>query len=196
FRILSTTLGQSADLPPDAFEVALIDPVTGASLLGTLGGLDLSDSFLNVQADGSIYLAPGVTIIGDPLTGQAVVNVSLAGIDTSNGALLSFDLIGQGALDSRVVVDDIAFGGTINTPPVARNDSATVAEDGSVTVDFLANDEDVDGDPLAVTILTGPVSGTLTAPSVPGGDWIYTPDADFFGSDSFSYSISDNLNAP
>src|SRR5690606_14554621 len=85
FRILSTTLGQSADLPPDAFEVALIDPVTGASLLGTLGGLDLSDSFLNVQADGSIYLAPGVTIIGDPLTGQAVVNVSLAGIDTSNG---------------------------------------------------------------------------------------------------------------
>src|SRR3546814_14436543 len=61
---------------------------------------------------------------------------------------------------------------------------------------MLANDEDVDGDPLAVTILTGPVSGTLTPPDAPGGSWTYTPDADFFGDDSFTYSISDALNPP
>src|SRR3546814_17977888 len=102
-------------MPPDAFEVALLDPVTGASLLGALGGLDLSDAFLNLQADGTVYLAPGVTLVGDPHAGQATVTVSLAGVDTSNGALLSFDLFGQGAQDSLVEVDDIAFGGTITT---------------------------------------------------------------------------------
>ncbi|HEY6817505.1 MAG TPA: putative Ig domain-containing protein [Croceibacterium sp.] len=196
FRLVSTALGQSAGLPPDAFEAALLDPVTGSSLLGTLGGLDLSDSLLNLQADGTIYLAPGVTITGDPLSGQAIVTISLAGVDTSNGALLSFDLIGQGALDSVVMVDDVTFGGAFNSPPVARNDDVTVAEDGSVAIDLLANDTDVDGDPLAVTILTGPATGTLTAPVTPGGAWTFTPDADFSGTTSFTYSISDNLNPP
>src|SRR3546814_18189902 len=69
---------------------------------------------------------------------------------------------GQGAQDSLVEVDDIAFGGTINTAPLARDVDLSVAEDVSIAFDMLANDEDVDGDPLAVTILTGPVSGTLT----------------------------------
>src|SRR5690606_3274100 len=95
FRLVSSRPGQSDGLLPDAFEAALIDPVTGASLFGALGGLDLSDSFLSLQADGSVYLARGVTIGGDPLTGEAVVTISLAGVDTGNGVLLSFDLIGQ-----------------------------------------------------------------------------------------------------
>ena len=153
-RIASTNLGSNAALPPDAFEIALLDPVTGASLLGALGGLSLSDALLNLQADGSLYLAPGVTVQGNPLTGAAIVTISLAGVDTSNGAWLSFDLIGQGALDSRVTIDDVAFGGAINTPPVARDDTATVAEDGEVAIALLANDSDVDGDALAVSILT------------------------------------------
>src|SRR3546814_20648946 len=91
---------------------------------------------------------------------------------------------------------DFAFGGTINTAPLARDDDLSVAEDVSIAFDMLANDEDVDGDPLAVTILTGPVSGTLTPPDAPGGSWTYPPDADFYGDDSFTYSHSAALNPP
>src|SRR3546814_15094612 len=91
---------------------------------------------------------------------------------------------------------DFAFGGTINTAPLARDDDLSVAEDVSIAFDKLANDEDVDGDPLAVTILTGPVSGTLTPPDAPGGSWTYTPDADFFGDARFTSSLSDALNPP
>src|SRR3546814_15362924 len=101
-------------MPPDAFEVALLDPVTGASLLGALGGLDLSDAFLNLQADGTVYLAPGVTLLGDPHAGQAPVQVSLAGADTSNGPLLSFALSAQGAQDRLLHVAAIPYGGTNN----------------------------------------------------------------------------------
>lgn len=196
FRILSATLGSSEGLPPDAFEAALIDPVTGASLLGALGGLTLSDAFLNLQADGTVHLAPGVIVQGDPLNGGAIVTLSLAGVDAANGVLLSFDLIGQGAIDSEIIIDDVRFGGSVNMPPLVRDDLALVDEDASVAIDMLANDQDVDGDPLSVTILTGPTSGTLLPPAVAGGAWTYVPDADFHGSDSFTYAVRDGVNAP
>src|SRR3546814_7740944 len=70
FRILSAALEQSDGLPPDAFEVALLDPVTGESLFGDLGGLDLSDAILNLQADGTVYLAPGVIMRSEEYTSE------------------------------------------------------------------------------------------------------------------------------
>ena len=54
----------------------------------------------------------------------------------------------------------------------------------------LANDTDVDGDPLtAVSWLTGPANGTLTLNA--DGSFTYTPDADFNGTDSFTYRAND-----
>src|SRR3546814_16290151 len=61
---------------------------------------------------------------------------------------------------------------------------------------MLANDADIDGDPLSVTILTGPINGTLTPPADPDGSWVYTPAPDFFGTDRFTYSVTDGGHAP
>src|SRR3546814_13304927 len=114
FRILAAALEQSDGLPPDAFGVALLDPVTGESLFGDLGGLDLSDAILNLQADGTVYLAPGVIMYGDPLSGEVLVTVSLAGADTSNGVLLSFDLVGPGGCGRPTAIRAISFGEAVN----------------------------------------------------------------------------------
>jgi Ca2+-binding RTX toxin-like protein len=51
------------------------------------------------------------------------------------------------------------------------------------------NDTDADKNPLTVTTFTPTAKGTLTP--LGGGDFKYTPNAGFSGSDSFSYSISD-----
>src|SRR3546814_3661331 len=99
---------------------------------------------------------------GDPLSGEVLVTVSLAGADTSNGVLLSFDLIGQGGLASSIAIDAISFGEAVNTPPVARDDQISVDEDGTVAIDMLANDADIDGDPLSVTLLTGTIDWKST----------------------------------
>ena len=54
---------------------------------------------------------------------------------------------------------------------------------------MLANDTDADGDTLSATVTSGPANGTLTVAA--GGGFTYTPDADYNGSDSFTYEVSD-----
>ncbi|HEY6172912.1 MAG TPA: Ig-like domain-containing protein, partial [Kofleriaceae bacterium] len=77
----------------------------------------------------------------------------------------------------------------VNDPPVAVDDSATLDEDTSATIDVVANDSDVDGDALTVTSVTQPANGT--AAIVDARHVSYTPAADFNGTDSFTYTISD-----
>ena len=54
---------------------------------------------------------------------------------------------------------------------------------------MLANDTDVDGDPLTAVLVAGPAHGTLTLNA--NGSFTYTPDANFNGSDSFTYQAND-----
>jgi VCBS repeat-containing protein len=55
----------------------------------------------------------------------------------------------------------------------------------------LVNDSDADGDALTVntTPVVGPTDGTLTL--LADGTFTYTPDANFNGTDSFTYEVSD-----
>ncbi len=77
----------------------------------------------------------------------------------------------------------------INDGPAAGADTASTAEDTPVMIDVLANDSDVDGDPLSVTGATAP-NGTVTIDPVTGA-LTYTPNANFNGSDTISYTVSD-----
>ena len=76
----------------------------------------------------------------------------------------------------------------VNDPPVAVANSATTAEDTPVTIGVLANDTDVDGDTLTVTAVTQPAHGAV---SFTASGVTYSPAANYNGSDSFTYSISD-----
>jgi RNA polymerase sigma factor (sigma-70 family) len=73
-------------------------------------------------------------------------------------------------------------------PPVANPDTATVDEDGSVTIDVLANDTGDGLDPASVAVTSGPASGN--AAENPTGTVTYTPDPGLFGEDSFTYSVT------
>ncbi|MEM9636988.1 MAG: Ig-like domain-containing protein, partial [Pseudomonadota bacterium] len=75
----------------------------------------------------------------------------------------------------------------VNDAPQATDGSATVAEDGIVTGTIAAFD--VDGDALAYGIGTPPGNGEVAL--FPDGTYSYRPDADFFGTDSFSVIVSD-----
>lgn len=77
------------------------------------------------------------------------------------------------------------------TPPVLVNDAATTNEDTSITVAVLGNDIDPTNHlPLSVTAVGNAVNGTVTFTA---GDVTYTPNANFNGSDTFTYTAADTI---
>ena len=77
-----------------------------------------------------------------------------------------------------------------NDAPDAVDDSISTAEDTAVTVPVRGNDTDADGDGLTVTSVTQGANGTVTIDAVTGNP-VYTPNANFTGTDTFTYTISD-----
>lgn len=87
---------------------------------------------------------------------------------------------------------EVASSSTVNFEanyvPVANDDSYTVEENKILTVaapGVLANDTDFEGDAMAALLNEGPTNGTVDLEA--DGSFIYTPNTDFFGTDSFSY---------
>lgn len=78
---------------------------------------------------------------------------------------------------------------SLNLPPVANDDSAVTNQNEVVEIDLLANDNDPDGDPLTVSVTTGPSFGTV---EVANGIATYTPNTGFSGKDEFVYALSDD----
>ena len=81
-----------------------------------------------------------------------------------------------------------------NRTPVATNDTAQTDEDKSVKIMPLTNDIDADGDALTVVVTQAPTHGTLTPNR--DGSFVYAPDPNFNGTDSFTYTVSDEGSAP
>jgi len=75
-----------------------------------------------------------------------------------------------------------------NTDPVGSGDSASTDEDTAVTIDVLENDSDVNGDTLVIDSVTQPTNGNVLNN---GSDVTYTPDAEYCGTDSFTYMVND-----
>ncbi|MFN3352451.1 MAG: beta strand repeat-containing protein, partial [Brevundimonas sp.] len=96
---------------------------------------------------------------------------------------------GQGGTASSTLT--ITVTGT-NDVPTATADSYTTAEDTALVIPaagVLTNDADPDGDPLSATLVSGPANGVLILNA--DGSFTYTPDADYNGSDSFTYKVDD-----
>jgi Bacterial Ig domain len=78
---------------------------------------------------------------------------------------------------------------TQDAAPVANNDSATTNEDTAVDVNVLANDTEPDSDTLIVSSVTQGANGAVSVN--PDKTVHYAPALNFFGNDSFTYTIDD-----
>ncbi|GJL84150.1 MAG: hypothetical protein DHS20C01_37840 [marine bacterium B5-7] len=105
-----------------------------------------------------------------------------------------FTYLAENALGvSRIATVTLTVNG-VNDAPVGIGDNVITAEDTSRVIDVLANDVDIEGDPLSIqqvdarSAFGGSISGDGTA-------LMYTPAADFFGVDTFTYRVMDNAGA-
>lgn len=79
-----------------------------------------------------------------------------------------------------------------NNAPLAADDAYMVNEDGVLFMPpggVLNNDVDLDVDPLTAVLVSGPVNGVLALNA--DGSFVYTPNTEFHGIDSFTYRASD-----
>ena len=75
----------------------------------------------------------------------------------------------------------------INDTPVAESASISVDEDSSYTGQLAAND--IDGDTLTYSLLAPAARGSVIVNQ--SGSYVYTPQKDFSGSDTFTFTASD-----
>ncbi|GIV96622.1 MAG: hypothetical protein KatS3mg057_1279 [Herpetosiphonaceae bacterium] len=112
----------------------------------------------------------------------------------------SYEVTDTSGLTDTATVDITV--NAVNDAPVGADDSYTTSEDTPLTVaapGVLSNDSDVEGDTLSAVLDAGPSNGTLMLNA--DGSFTYTPDANFAGTDSFTYRADDgqasnNLSDP
>ncbi len=93
--------------------------------------------------------------------------------------------VNDGQLDSPPATVSVTIT-PMNDPPAANSQAVNTAEDTAVPIPLTGTD--VDGDPLAYAVVTGPAHGTLsgTAPNL-----TYTPALNYNGPDSFTFKVND-----
>lgn len=104
------------------------------------------------------------------------------------------DSLGVANSEFTTVVVRSALDPLCNQPPVATDNAYTTNEDTSLSGNVIT-DAPPDSDPnasdvLSASIATSTASGTLTAFAT-DGSFTYTPNANFCGSDSFTYRLHD-----
>jgi VCBS repeat-containing protein len=147
--------------------------------------------------DGALGSSPKAAHVGDQSTVSANVYAPNGTLELDHHTNATGVFIGRDVFighHSQVALASFFF----NLPPVAGDDSATVAEGGSVsTLDsaetsLLANDTDPNADNLSVTAtpVTPPVHGALVLN--PDGTFTYTHDGSETTADAFEYEVCDD----
>ena len=133
-----------------------------------------------------------ITDVGDAVNGTVSLAVSTIafshdGSETTSG---SFTYTASDGVHSSIATATIAVT-PVNDPPVAVDDSATVDEGDTLTIEaseLLDNDTDAENDTLAITLVGDGVNGTVL---LDGMTIIYEHDGSETTSGSFSYTMSD-----
>ncbi len=199
---------------PDGFKYVVSDP-NGLTAAGNvlLNVLPLNDApVANDDVFGVIINGTGndmagendIEVDGDNLVFSLVYSTSLGTLvfnaDGSYTYTPNADVYGQdsfayevcdgsGLCDEAVVVINIEES---NNAPVAGDDGFTTIEDEVLNVTVSTNDTDADGNALTYTVQSAPANGTLLLNL--DGSFQYAPNANYFGSDSFTYNVCDIFN--
>lgn len=131
-----------------------------------------------VAADGTLTYTPAPNA-----NGSATVTLTLS----DNGGVLN------GGVDTSAPQTFTITVTAVDDFPTATDDNAAVNEDDLATViNVLSNDNDPEGNPIAITGITQPANGTSTNN---GTDVSYQPDPNYCGPDSFTYTLNGGSTA-
>ncbi|RYY73436.1 MAG: retention module-containing protein, partial [Gammaproteobacteria bacterium] len=193
---------------PLAFDYAINNSVTTTTptlfASGTAGNLAPEISTQNFSGDEDTNIS-GQIIANDPENGG--LTYSLVGqpangsisLDPATGGFVYTPNSNYSGPDSFVVTVTDGAGNTTNTTvslnvgaindaPVTQGQTLSTVEDTPINGQVVASD--VDGDALTYSVSTTASNGTVTIDSATGA-FVYTPNANYVGTDSFVVTIAD-----
>lgn len=197
-----TKVGNSFDLP--SFTVVCI--VEAASLVDDVVATNEDISVIvDLYTNDSDLPTTGTLTVTNPSHGILNINENGTPNDPTDDIITYIPLPDYNGPDSFNYTVCNNFGDCstatvrIDVIPVvdAIDDSVATNQNASVNIDILANDNDIPI--LGALTTTSPSSGTLLfnnngTPNNPSDDSvIYTPDAGFLGTDTFDYTLCDNM---
>ena len=197
----------------ESITLEVCDPTTCVSKVVSFTVTGVNDPPI-VPGPGPLVTAEETMISFDPLAGAFDPEGGAVSLDSFDAVSANGGSIAVGSLEFTPALDFVGVdtftytvadpdGGTAtvtvtvtvtgeNDNPVAVDDGHAATEDTALVVaapGVLANDTDVDGDPLTAALETTPSSGTVVLAA--DGSFTYTPGADFAGSDGFTYIADD-----
>ncbi|GEK11095.1 tandem-95 repeat protein [Pseudoalteromonas peptidolytica] len=149
-------------------------------------GFDGSDITLEDKGDGvGNYNLATVTVGTDGL-------LTITPKQDQNGELtFTYTIVDSEGLRSDPATVTVTINAVNDAPVAVDNPVQQIQEDGNIEINILGNDTDVDSqlDVTSVVIVSQPQGGTVQVQTT--GRVVYTPNANFFGNDSFTYTVND-----
>ena len=136
--------------------------------------------------------ALSITAVGDAVNGVvtldgATITYRHDGTETATGSF-TYTVTDGTETDITTVAITVA---SVNDPPVAVSDTATMDEGGTLSIEapaLLQNDADAENDPLSITVVEDPVNGTV---SLDGATITYRHDGSETTTGGFTYTVTD-----
>ena len=141
------------------------------------------------RGDGDALSIAALPLLSNPDAGKLTLSDGILAFTPAanfNGTV-SFSYIAEdryGAMASGVVSIDVT---AVNDRPVANDDRVATNEDQSIIINVLQNDTDVDST-LSIASFGSAKNGMV---SKSGSSLKYVPQENYFGQDSFTYTVTD-----
>ncbi|QJW83471.1 tandem-95 repeat protein [Ramlibacter terrae] len=177
--IVNVTITPADDAPVFGGDTSGSGTEDGGPITGTLTADDLVDGMST----------PAFTVSAGAAHGTATIDAATGAWSYTPNA----DYNGSDSFTVRVTDDDgntatrvisLSVGAVVDI----ANDTASVAEDGSVVTAVRGNDT-FEGTPT-ITAVTNGAHGTVTVIDAAAGTVQYTPDANWHGTDTYTYTVT------
>ncbi|MFO0121190.1 MAG: Ig-like domain-containing protein, partial [Inhella sp.] len=162
--------------------------LSGADVDGSVASFTIG----SLPANGTLWFAGSPVTLGQviPATANAAGLSFVPNANWNGSTSFTFTATDNEGASSTPATQTISVS-AVNDDPVTQGETLSTPEDTPLTVtvaSLLANDSDVEGNTLSITAVSGAVNGSV---ALVGGNVVFTPAANFSGTASFTYTVSD-----
>jgi len=216
--IFSNPISLNPTYTPSPADVASGNVILTLTASGTAScPAQLDSMVLTITQNPMLICPPDITVMVDLASCTAQITDTLTNLSANTACVASItnsfngtdDASGTYPAGTTIVTWTITFADgsastcqqlvTVYSPLIANPDSASTNEDTPVIIDVLNNDTDCDSNINFGTVNTScaecylPSNGIITIDPITG-EIIYTPDSNFYGTDTFVYEVCDSGN--